>query len=295
MKIGVIGASGFIGRSLLAHFAKAGSPAVAFSRRPLSPEISESASACRLLSLSDTERHLGELDWLLFCTGSMLPSDNVTAEQLHSASQEAILLQQCIQRTGIGVIYVSSGGTVYGNTSRVPVPETEPCAPISIYGKYKLALEIEAAELSRTYHKKLVIARLSNPYGPLQTAQKGQGLIARLVHCRHTGEAFTLWGNGDAVRDYIHIDDFGSFVSIAIQKGAEGIFNVGSGQGRTVMEMLDLFSTVCPDHRVSVKKIAARQCDVSRIVLDIDKARQRLDWAPRVALIDGIRSLIKSS
>ena len=295
MKIGIIGATGFIGRSMLRHLAQEGRPAAAFARRPLDQATVSDSIAFHQIGSADWDLHLATLDWAIFCTGSMLPSEQVSAEQLHSAAQETLLLEKCIQQVRTGVLYVSSGGAVYGNTQRVPVSESETCTPISFYGKYKLAMERQADELAKSTHKRLVIARLSNPYGPLQTALNGQGLIARLLQCYRSAAPFTLWGSGDAVRDYIHIDDFGRFVTTAIDQGAHGIFNVGSGEGRTVIQILELFASLAPHLPITIEKIAARQCDVSRIILDISKSNTILGWKPQRELVDGLRLLILSS
>ena len=292
MKIGVIGATGFIGRSLLRHFAQLGRPAAAFSRRPLPSASAADALACHDLADPECDRHLASLDCAIFCTGSMLPADNVTTEQLHSAAQEAVLLERCVRLARDCLFYVSSGGAVYGNTPQGPVAESAVCAPISIYGKYKLALEVEAAELCRLHRRRLVIARLSNPYGPLQTASKGQGLIARLLHCRRSGEEFTLWGTGDAVRDYVHIDDVCRFAETAARSRADGVFNVGRGVGHSVRDILALFASLSPGRDITVCPAASRHCDVSRIVLDVSKARETFGWHPACELRTGLAALL---
>jgi len=292
MKLGVVGATGFIGSSLLRYFAAIGRPAFAFSRRLLPADSAADAVACHDLADPSCEDRLAGLDGVLFCTGSMLPADNVSADQLHSVAQEAALMEKCVRQTRELLFYVSSGGAVYGNAPDSPVAETAVCAPISIYGKYKLALEQHAADLCHRHGRRLVIARLSNPFGPLQTAAKGQGLIARLRHCQRTGEEFNLWGRGDAVRDYVHVDDFCRFTELVVDGQAAGIFNVGSGEGRTVLDILDLFARLRPDKTIRVCVTPSRQCDVSHIVLDITKAREQLGWRPGTELDDGLASLL---
>jgi UDP-glucose 4-epimerase len=294
MTIGIVGATGFIGRSLLKHFACLGRPAIAISRRPLTDDCSRYAAASVLLEDPSCDSTLSQLDYAVICTGSMLPSDSITVEQLQSSAQEAVILKRCVSRVKKGVIFVSSGGAVYGNTPKVPVDETIECQPISVYGKYKLAQELEAMELCEKHQTNLLIARLSNPYGPLQTAIKGQGLIARLRHCSQTGEEFILWGDGLAVRDYIHIDDFCDFIDQAAVKGASGIYNVGSGKGHSVQNILTLFNLIKSDCNITINRVPARQCDVSKIILDIAKATTDLGWAPRRDLRTGLTDLLTS-
>jgi UDP-glucose 4-epimerase len=292
MKIGVIGATGFIGQSVLRHLARQGRPAVAFARRPLPLAMAGEVAAYHNLADPACDRHLAELDCALFCTGSMLPSDHVTADQLHSAAQEALLLERCTRLARDCLLYVSSGGAVYGNTSGGSVAESAVCAPISVYGKYKLALEQQVAELCDRHGRRFVIARLSNPYGPLQSATKGQGLIARLLHCRRTGEEFTLWGDGGAVRDYLHIDDFCRFAELAATRNVGGVFNVGSGEGRSVRDILDLFVELASGTGFPIHQTGPRQCDVSRIVLDTTKAARTFGWLPTRTLRDGLTELL---
>jgi UDP-glucose 4-epimerase len=293
MNIGIIGANGFIGSSLLEHFARLGMPCSAFSRRQLPEELSEFAAGEYMLEANNLDRQLRRLDYAIVCTGSMTPADNISPEQIHSAAQESLLIEKSIRNSKTGIVFLSSGGAVYGNTDNSPTKESTACAPISIYGKYKLALERQVHELCLKYRKRLLITRLSNPYGPRQKSDKGQGLIARLKHCRTHNEIFTLWGDGLAVRDYIHIEDFCRFVQLALGSNTTGTYNVGSGVGHSILDIIKMFNDFDTGHQIIIEQIEGRKCDVSKITLDISKAKSELNWHPNYKTKEGIYNLLK--
>lgn len=292
MKIGIIGANGFIGRSLINYYSKIEEPAIAFARRQISEECESDAAAFHNLNDPDISSQLTAMDGIVICTGSMLPSDTVTAEQLKSAALETQLIEKCIRKVKDTVIYISSGGAVYGNAKDIPATEKTVCEPISAYGKYKLAQEKSVAELCGKHAKRLIIARVSNPYGEFQDPSKGQGLIARLLQCCINKETFTLWGDGQVIRDYIHIEDFCGFINLAAKSRCEGIYNVGSGNGYSITDILDLFTRLSPHSPPRVKQVDGRKCDVLRIILDIEKAKHDLKWQPKHSLNTGISELL---
>ena len=187
---------------------------------------------------------------------------------------------------GVPLIYLSSGGTVYGRAETVPTPETAPTAPINFYGITKLA-----AERYFTTEPGLDcrVLRISNPYGPWQFGLGGQGVIGTWMQRLQHGETLTIRGDGEAARDYVYIDDVvDALLAVAGREGSDRLFNVGSGRRLSLNELLqafrELFGTDLPCHY-----IPAVPSDVPVSVLDIARAEHALGWRPTVGLDDGLR------
>lgn len=196
------------------------------------------------------------------------------------------LLQQMRALSVERLLYLSSGGTVYGNTRTVPIPEDHEREPLSSYGIVKVAIEHYIMSFSARVGIKSLILRPSNPYGPRQGHIGVQGVIATFFQRMVNGEPIKIWGDGENVRDYIYIDDLVRFMTLGVARSLTGVFNVGSGQGHSVNEVLAVIaevSGVTPE----VKYIPARGYDVRRVVLDIAKGRDALQWTPQVSLRDG--------
>ncbi len=189
------------------------------------------------------------------------------------------------------VIYLSSGGTVYGNPAQVPVPETSPCRPISYYGSGKLAVESFFHVLSHQCGCPVTILRPSNLYGPGQNPKAGFGLIFHLLKRALAGQEIEIWGDGSTVRDYLYIQDFVEACLKIIAGGGTNksvtIYNIGSGAGHSINEVIATVEEVI-NTRLHKKYLQARAVDVSRIVLDCGFIQQEIGWEPSTSLKQGI-------
>jgi UDP-glucose 4-epimerase len=196
------------------------------------------------------------------------------------------LLQQMRALNVRRLIYLSSGGTVYGNTRMVPIPEEHERNPLSSYGIVKVAIENYIRAFAVQTGVEALILRPSNPYGPRQGHIGVQGVIPtffqRILKC----EPIQIWGDGNNVRDYIYIDDVVRFIALALERGLIGVFNLGSGQGSSVKDVLKIISEVT-GITAEVRYLPARGYDVRSVILDITKARSALPWVPLVSLRDG--------
>lgn len=191
------------------------------------------------------------------------------------------------------MVFASSGGTVYGPLTQVPVPEDHPTRPITAYGISKLAGEhyvrfFDARGVST------VSLRVANPYGPGQNISKAQGALTTFCHHAAFGLPIEIWGDGSVVRDFVHVDDVARAFALAADAPVRGTeINVGSGRGASLNELLDLIRAVTgrdPD----VTYHPARAFDVPRSVLSIDRAQAALGWTPQVELRDGIAGMMQS-
>jgi UDP-glucose 4-epimerase len=201
------------------------------------------------------------------------------------------LLDACSHAAIQTVIFASSGGTVYGSGSKSPIREDAELRPVSAHGIAKLTFErylsLYAAGGAFDYR----ILRISNAYGPGQRSDRPQGLISVGFSRMHRREPISVWGDGSVVRDYVHVDDVVSAAAAAagaLPPKAPRVFNVGSGRGHSVSEVLAVMSEVAGVHP-EVLYLPARTFDLPHVVLDPSLAERTLRWTPRVDLERGLR------
>lgn len=191
------------------------------------------------------------------------------------------------------VVFVSSGGTVYGIPMHVPISETHPNNPLCSYGITKLAIEKYLALFHQLHGIDYTILRLANPFGEGQKIHASQGAVAVFLGKALQGENIEIWGDGTVVRDYVYIDDvIEALLAVSDYMGAEHIFNIGSGRGLSLNDILDAIERVTG--RPTIRRyVSGRSFDVPANVLCIERAKQELGWLPRVAFEDGLSRFAK--
>ncbi|EJL58064.1 nucleoside-diphosphate-sugar epimerase [Rhizobium sp. CF122] len=198
------------------------------------------------------------------------------------------LLSHAIKSKVKKVVFVSSGGTVYGPPQQLPILETHPTAPVSSYGITKLAIE-KYLHLFYTLHGlEYSVLRLANPFGERQRVMASQGAVAVFLGKVLRGQPVEIWGDGSVVRDYIYISDvIDALIAAAFQEADERIFNIGSGRGYSLNELLDGIERVT-GLKADRRYLPGRPFDVPASVLSIERARRALDWAPKIDFDDGL-------
>jgi UDP-glucose 4-epimerase len=204
------------------------------------------------------------------------------------------LLQLAVKNRIKKVMFFSSGGTVYGIPNHVPISESHCTDPVSAYGIHKLTIEKYLHLFHQGYGLDYNIFRVSNPYGRGSRNRLGQGVIPAFYRKIIDNEPVEIWGDGKTVRDYIYIDDLVSAVLLAMNySGEHKIFNIGSGIGHNLFEVLDYISSaVNKDYRVNFTP--NRGCDVPVNVLDISRIREATGWQPCTSLQEGIKQWVSS-
>ncbi|MEK9132223.1 MAG: NAD-dependent epimerase/dehydratase family protein [Patescibacteria group bacterium] len=198
------------------------------------------------------------------------------------------LLDQMVKCGVKRIIYLSSGGAVYGNSAKTPVAETEPTNPLSSYAITKVAIEDYLLLYEKLHGLRPLIFRPSNVYGPRHGHIGVQGLITTSLSEALHGRALKVWGDGTAIRDYLYIDDFIKLCILGLKSDEVGIFNAGAGCGHSVLEIIDAISQIL-GKKVDAIFGKSNPTDVKKIVLDISKARRTFGWKPVTALSDGIK------
>ncbi len=179
------------------------------------------------------------------------------------------LLQLLVKYQIPEIIFLSSGGTVYGLTESESVNEDHPTFPISSHGVIKLCTEKYIQLFHQIYGLNYLILRAGNPYGPHQKSNN-QGIInVFLRKIIHKGKLI-IRGDGSAIRDYFYVKDLASIIKILIENEIENeIINIGSGQGVSINQVLEFLRKV--NNNIEVEYTDALDSDVPQIVLDIKK------------------------
>lgn len=198
------------------------------------------------------------------------------------------ILDRCAANRVGRVIFMSSGGTVYGKTKRLPIKEDDLLEPICSYGIHKLAIEKYLRFFKAHRGLDYRIARVSNAYGERQSLHGNQGLVGTVLEKMLKGQVVEVYGKGEMVRDYIYVSDIVSALMLLAEREAQSyVFNVGSGQGLRVIEMIRLIEKVV-GYKAKLDFLPARLLDVEKNVLDISRIRKELGWKPRVVIREGI-------
>lgn len=239
-------------------------------------------------NMEQLEQLLPDCGTVVHLASSTTPASSAEQPDLELANIELTLrLLKLLQpHPQIHLIFFSSGGTVYGNPRRLPVPEDCPLTPLSYHGAGKVAQEVyfSTARAKRS----ISILRPSNVYGPGQSIRQGFGLVRTMLDHARRGTTLEIWGDGQNVRDYIYIDDVVDATLRLIERPRDSdTYNLGSGVGYSINDVKSLVEEVC-GKPIKTKYLPARGMDVRRVVLDNRRITAALDWAPRVDLKTGV-------
>lgn len=294
----VLGAAGFLGSHLTTALLEAGWDVRAWGRRMpgLLPNWALQHEALEIMegTLGDQEsmhQALQGCETCIHLVSTTLPHDS-NLRPIADVEENLIatlrFLQVAREHELRRLIFLSSGGTVYGVPREVPIREDHPTEPICSYGITKRAIELHLALEQRLHGLDQRVVRLANPYGEGQRALARQGAIAVFLGKALRGETIELWGNGETVRDFVHIDDATEAIRrLLAYTGKQTVFNIGSGEGHSIREILETIGRVT-GRQLDLVQRPARSCDVASNVLCIERARQELGWEPTITLEDGI-------
>jgi UDP-glucose 4-epimerase len=240
---------------------------------------------------TDVERALSDADAAIALVGSTVPATAVRdpSHELFATILPYVHFLDVAARAGVGrVIVTSSGGTVYGRAQTLPIPEDHPLLPIVPYGIAKAAIERYCAFYRDQFGLDTCVLRVANPYGPGQRVESGQGFIGTVYARLLLNRPVALFGDGRAVRDFVYVEDVAdAFVRALRYTGPARVFNVGSGEGTELRDLLTAIEGVT-GRTIPTTRAPARSFDVAANVLDISCARHQLGWQPVVPLRTGL-------
>jgi len=190
------------------------------------------------------------------------------------------------------IVFVSSGGVIYGPTNLIPTPESAPTEPITAYGVSKLAIEKYLGLYYHLHGLEYRVLRVTNPFGPFQVPRKNQGIVAVLISRALNGESTEIWGDGSVIRDYIFVEDvIDALEAAAVDQSDTRVFNIGTGHGRSLRDVIDAIERQL-GKKMEIEWRAPRRSDVPVSVISIKRAQEVLGWTPKTSFEEGLAQTI---
>lgn len=299
MRVLIIGGSGFIGRYISSELSSNNIPVTVFDRH--ADESKSTESLCYRNGDFGKREQLESviaqhpIDRVVHLASSTLPqssNENPRFDVQSNVCDSISLLDLCVKYKIKKVLFMSSGGTVYGVPQINPVDETHRTYPICSYGITKLAIEKYLSLYYQLYGLKYAVLRAGNPYGPWQDHSSNQGVISVYANRILTGMPLYVWGNGEVVRDYFHVRDLAILSKRALMSDQCGVWNAGSGFGTSINRLIHLLSDIT-NIKPEISYGPSRAFDVPEIVLDCNKARRAFNWYAKTSLSTGLSDVVQ--
>ena len=273
MKILVLGGNGFIGKNLCKYISSMGHDVISFD---MDYGFRESTKITYVkgdfFQDDDLIPYLKDVDVVFHAISTINPgnSNNKYMQGYTHDFLQSVKLCDLSKQYHFKIIYLSSGGTVYGFQTHMPIDEETLAIPINHYGNLKLCIENTFRTFNKQFNTNVIIARIANPYGPGQDYSKGVGFIDAALKRAINNQTIEIWGDGTVIRDYIYIDDVCHMLaSLIYYEGKESVFNISSNSGVSQNEIIKIIHKMVPD--ISVKYLPARSVDVPALILNNTK------------------------
>lgn len=282
---------GLIGGAAAKAISNAGLPVTVVTRAPSLQHSDAIDWQFGDLTTDRADAFVANRQAIVYAAGSLSPASQVPSIAKLLTTQILPVVELAEQAARLNVptfVFISSGGTVYGMTDIVPTHEDVRTAPINAYGMIKVQTEQALMEVARRSGMRVIILRVSNPYGPGQQGTRRLGFIAAAIEATFRKEPLTIWGDGLSTRDFVYLTDVAEAVLLSTRhQGESDIFNIGAGHETSLLRVTELVGQFS-GAPLEIRHEPARSVDVRRSALAINKAKTLLNWSPQVCLSDGI-------
>lgn len=301
MKCLIFGGGGFIGTHIADKLLQEGHSLRIFERPRVPPyRIFSDGEDVEwltgdLLSLHDVTEAMRGVDAVFQLVSTTLPK-NSNDDPIYDVQTNIIaslqILNVMVSLKIPKIIFISSGGTVYGTPVSLPIDESHPTNPHVSYGITKLAIEKYLLLYERLHGIQSVILRVSNPFGERQRIETAQGAVGVFISRALQGLPVEIWGDGTVVRDYIYVGDVAeAFLKALHYSGNFRIFNIGSNHGTSLNDLLDAIDTVF-GLAVVRRYLPGRPYDVPINILSNKLAYSELGWNPTTSFEEGLKRTV---
>jgi UDP-glucose 4-epimerase len=295
MRVLVLGGSGFLGSHIVDRFLAEKHDVSVYDLyteryRRTPPRVQFSTGDFGNVGALDEVIATG-FDAVIHCVSTTTPkSSNESAEfDIQSNVIGTVrLMDICVRRSVGKLVFLSSGGTVYGDVGDVPaVSESHDVKPICSYGVSKLSIERHLSVYQHLHGLNYVSLRLSNPYGERQSPHRALGALTVFLYRTLTHQPIEIWGDGSVTRDFIYAGDVAGAVYQATMRPLKGVFNVGTGVGTSLRELVaEITRAVGIEPRIVWLK--SRPFDAPRVILDCTKLKGAAEWKHLTGMTEGI-------
>lgn len=298
MNIILLGASGFIGTNLIIELSKDDNKLILVDKNEQYFSHIKKMNLKNIIYKIDNldinsnyDELLKDCDVVYHLVSTTIPTtanQKIPEELTANVIMTAKMLESCVKNDVKKVIFISSGGTVYGKEGKCPLDENTLTNPISSYGVQKITIEKLLLLYNYMYKLDYRIIRLANPYGPYQRPNGLLGAVTTFVYKALKNDEITVYGDGTVIRDYIYIDDaVKAIINIANGNAEEKLYNVGSGYGISIKDLLyEIEKNLKCKLNIVYKE--ARSVDVKVNFLDISRYEKNYGKLSNVDLQEGI-------
>lgn len=245
---------------------------------------------------TDFDKLLINQDLVFYLASTVIPSNSnqeIPQKLTENVLTATYFLEGCVRNRVKKVVFISSGGTVYGKSTSFPLKEDSPTDPICFYGAQKVMIEKLMYLYNYLYGLDYRIIRLANPYGPYQRPDGVLGVVSTFTYKALNNEEIVIYGDGSVVRDFIYIDDaIKGIMNITNGESKYKLFNLGSGHGTSIKELLQIVQkTLQLDVNIRYEK--GRSSDVPINYLDISRYEEEYGNLASTSLEEGIQKTAK--
>ena len=298
MRVMILGAGGFIGTNL--SYALCADKNIELTLVDKQPEyfcaIKKMSSEANIV-ISDFSENtdfvslLKGQDIVYHLVSTTVPStsnQHITEEMRSNVIVTSCLLDGCVKAGVKKVVFMSSGGTVYGKEANCPLKENTATNPISSYGIQKVTIEKLLYLYNYMYGLDYRIVRLSNPYGPYQRPNGILGAVTTFTYKVLKNEPIVVYGDGSVIRDFIYIDDaITGIINIVNGENKHKTFNLGCGHGTSILQVIETVQSVL-GRKIDLIYKEARKVDVPVNYLDISRYQAAYGQLSTISLEEGV-------
>lgn len=298
----IVGGNGFIGKNFANYFLENNYKVIVADHN-----IKDTKSNHENLKFSTVDIHhtkelikiANQIDFIVWLVHASVPStqdDSLVDDFLLNVSPIIKFLEKAEYLTKLKkFIYLSSGGTIYGNTDEnMPINEIFKQKPISNYGLSKSIAEKYIEYLTQTKQFESVVLRPSNVYGSFQNLVKPQGIIGFAFKAIKDNLTLDLYDNGSVIRDFIYVKDLAKSVEVSlkttIKKSCTTFYNVGSAEGFSIKQILDKIEGIT-GKKLRINHKSSRNFDCAYNVLDISKIKNETNWTAETNIDEGLKKV----
>ena len=200
---------------------------------------------------------------------------------------------ECCKNYGIKkIVYLCTGGALYGEPEYNPADENHPINPVSPYGISKRSIELYLNHYHQDYNLNFVSLRFSNVYGP-RDGPESDHVIPSFIYSILNNKSPQIYGDGRQGRDFIYVRDVVNAIILALNKNTKDKFlNIGTQKLVSIIDILKMIKKILGS-RMEPKYVKKREGDVREIYLNIKKAKKELGWIPKTSLNEGLKETIQ--
>lgn len=295
MRVLVLGGAGFIGAHVVDKLLTEGHFVRVLDRSTSARNRNVEFIQIDFNDVMTLSESLIDIDVVIHLVSTSVPStsNKDPISDVNGNLVNTIRLLEIMKDSGVHkIIYFSSGGTVYGHSQISPIDELHPTNPVCSYGIVKLAIEKYLNMYAELYGFTSIILRPSNPYGPGQRRMGVQGFIGTCINMALKDSTLTIWGDGEVIRDYVHVVDVAEATLMALKSEQSNILNISSGKGYSLNEIVKLVEQKTHKKMDIIYK-EKRDFDIPEMILNNKKAEQIIAWKPSIDIEEGIAETVR--